>query len=149
MQVTLFTDYSLRVLLFLGHKKSRSKVEEISAAFHISRNHLVKVVHHLAREGYIVSHRGKNGGIELAVSPSELNIGDFFLKSEKLDLLECFDVHKNTCPIIGVCSLQRALQQAQSVFVESLRRYTLADFLVPNSGRTQRMKLLGLKDAKL
>src|SRR5690606_20885372 len=76
MYLTLYTDYSLRTLMFLATVDRSSTISEVADAFHISRNHLVKVVHHLAREEFILSTRGKSGGITLARSPRRITVGD-------------------------------------------------------------------------
>ena len=144
MRITQFTDYSLRVLLYLGTKNDIATVAEITRAFKISNNHLVKVVHRLSREGYVLSQRGKNGGIRLALSPEQIRIGDFVAKFEPMDLLECFNENTNTCPIRGACQLERSLFEAQKDFIHSLNRFTLAAYLEPGPMKSARMKLLCL-----
>lgn len=144
MRINQFTDYSLRVLLYLGLKGDRATVAEIADSFRISRNHLVKVVHHLSQAGYIHSYRGKAGGIQLKRDPSSIRIGDFVQESEPLDLLECFNVKTNTCPIQGVCRLESVLKEGARAFVDQLNQHSLADFLQPGAARDARMKKLGL-----
>lgn len=145
VRITLFTDYSLRVVLYLGLKGDRASVLEITKAFLISRNHLVKVAHQLSRRGYIKSYKGKGGGLTLAVSPEKIRIGDFVRDFEPLDLLECFNHKTNTCPIQGVCQLEHTLHGASRAFLDHLNKHTLADFLKPSPTREARLKLLGLK----
>lgn len=144
MHITQFTDYSLRVLLYTGLKEGKSTVAEIAKAFHVSRNHLVKVVHRLADDGLVVSHKGKGGGIELAPQVLEMKIGEIFKTLEPMKLVECFDLKTNECPIQGVCMLERSLYQARLAFIESLNEHTMGDFLKPGLSRLQRMKKLGL-----
>jgi Rrf2 family nitric oxide-sensitive transcriptional repressor len=144
MRITQFTDYSLRVLLYLGLKNDRATIREITEAFRISNNHLMKVVHQLSRDGYINSYKGKNGGIALAVDPTQVRIGDFINSFEPMDLLECFNAETNTCPIRGVCHLEHSLYDARKAFLQSLNRYTLADYLTASPTKTERMKRLGI-----
>lgn len=131
MQLTLYADYSLRVLLFLGLQPDRlSTINEIAESYHISRNHLVKVVHNLGQLGYINTTRGRNGGMSLARAPESINIGEVVRKTEvSFDLVECFNMVSNTCPIAPVCALKTALMEAQCAFLKVLDRYTLADVL--------------------
>ena len=131
MQLTLYTDYSLRVLLYLGlNPKRMATITDIASSYGISRNHLVKVVHNLALQGFINTTRGRGGGITLARPPAEINVGDVVRHTEmNLHLVECFDKERNTCPITAACFLKRALYEAQQAFITVLDRYTLAEVL--------------------
>lgn len=102
MQLTLYTDYSLRVLLYLGiHKNEKATINEIADYFKISRNHLVKVVHNLAVCGYIHTVRGKGGGMSLARPAEEINIGDVVRHTEpNFHVVECFNPQTTHCPPI-------------------------------------------------
>lgn len=131
MQLTLYSDYSLRVLLFLALQPDRlSTIDEIADSYFISRSHLVKIVHNLGQMGYINTVRGRSGGMSLAHSPENINIGEVVRKTEvSFDLVECFNMVSNTCPIAPVCALKAALMEAQRAFLKVLDRYTLADVL--------------------
>lgn len=131
MQLTLYTDYSLRVLVYLGACPERTAtITEIARAYRISRNHLVKVVHNLAHHGYIRTTRGRGGGMALARPPAEIRIGDVVRHTEvNFTLVECFDKVRNTCPITSMCALKGALGEAFRAFMAVLDRYTLADVL--------------------
>ena len=131
MQLTLYTDYSLRVLIYLGINPQRlGTITDIAQSYGISRNHLVKVVHNLATQGYINTSRGRGGGITLARPATEINIGDVVRHTEvNFHLVECFDRERNTCPIAAACILKGALHEAQQAFMAVLDRYTLADVL--------------------
>jgi Rrf2 family nitric oxide-sensitive transcriptional repressor len=141
MQLTLYTDYSLRVLVYLGMRpEHQATISEISEAYGISRNHLVKVVHNLGQTGYVHTTRGKSGGIRLGMPVHEIVIGQVVRKTEPhMDLLECFDQENNTCPISAACALKRALYQARRAFMEVLDSYTLSDVL---DNRQQLAKIL-------
>lgn len=147
MRITQFTDYSLRVLIYLGLKEETATVAEISKAFNISGHHLVKVVHQLSQDGIIKSFKGRGGGIELAIPPEQIRIGDFIRSREPLDLLECFNQEFNTCPIQGTCQLERSLYEARNAFLESLNRHTLQDYLANSPAKKERMRRLGLQKA--
>jgi Rrf2 family nitric oxide-sensitive transcriptional repressor len=131
MQLTLYTDYSLRVLLYLGLNTQRmATITDIAGSYGISRNHLVKVVHNLAMEGFIMTTRGRGGGITLARPADQINIGAVVRRTEvNFHLVECFDRERNTCPIAAACFLKGALYEAQRAFISVLDRYTLADVL--------------------
>ncbi len=129
MQLTQYTDYSLRTLIYLGLRRDGlSTITEISESYGISRNHLVKVVHQLGAQGLIVTVRGKGGGIRLASPPDEINIGDVVRRFENLALVECFS-DGNTCAISPSCRLRGVLQEAMRGFMEVLDTYTLQDLL--------------------
>ncbi len=127
MQLTLYTDYSLRVLIYLGVRPNEQvTITEIADSYNISRNHLVKVVHNLGGMGFIHTTRGRGGGMTLARPPAEINIGDVVRKTEpNFDLVECFDKETNTCPIAQGCALIKALKVARTAFLDVLDSYTL------------------------
>jgi Rrf2 family transcriptional regulator, nitric oxide-sensitive transcriptional repressor len=131
MQLTYYTDYSFRVLMYLAVNRGRIvNISEIAGRYGISRNHLVKVVHNLARGGFIKSYRGKGGGIELARDPAKINIGEVVRYTEgPLKPVECFDVERNRCIITNVCGLAQVITEACNNFFATLDRYSLADLL--------------------
>ena len=132
MKLTTFTDYSLRVLMYAGlHRERLITIPEIAAAYDISANHLMKVVHFLARQGYLETIRGKGGGIRLAGDPAEVNLGELVRRSESNDnLVECFSPESSHCRLMPACRLKGVLSEAQESFYATLSRYTLADLLV-------------------
>ena len=131
MQLTRFSDYSLRVLIYLGIRPGQlSTIDEISKAYGISKAHLMKVVHELGRSGYVETVRGRGGGLRLAQRLDEINVGDVVRLTEgKMDLVECFDSATNTCRIESVCTLQGVLEEALAAFLSTLDDYTLADLV--------------------
>jgi Rrf2 family nitric oxide-sensitive transcriptional repressor len=131
MQLTYYTDYSLRVLMYLAVNRDRTvNISEIAERYGVSRNHLVKVVHNLARGGFIKSYRGKGGGIELAREPAKIKIGEVVRYTEgPRKPVECFDVERNRCVIANVCGLAQVIAEACDNFFATLDRYTLADLL--------------------
>lgn len=131
MQLTLYTDYSLRVLMYLGmHADRKATISEIAGFYGISRNHLVKVVHDLASHGYIHTHRGKGGGMFLARPACEINIGNVVRHAEpNFHMVECFNPQTRHCPIFAMCNLKGMLNDALGEFLAVLDRYTLEDLL--------------------
>ncbi len=132
MHLTRFTDHSLRVLYYLSLRPTqRVSIGEIGRAFGVSRNHLVKVVQKLAREGWVKTVRGRAGGVLLAVPPEEIKVGQVVAKTEPgFRLVECFEPRSNTCPITSACGLKGVLEGALDAFFRELDRHTLADLLV-------------------
>ncbi len=132
MRLTLYSDYSLRVLLYLSHKEETVTITELADFYKISRNHLVKVVHNLGINGFIVTSRGKHGGIRLARPAREITVGEVVRHTEPdFDLLECFNPQTDHCVISSTCSLKGVLFEARSAFINVLDRYTLADVAAP------------------
>ncbi|AST93870.1 Rrf2 family transcriptional regulator [Sutcliffiella cohnii] len=132
MQLTTYTDYALRVLIYLGiqPQDKRSNIKDISAFYHISNNHLGKVVHELGKLGIIDTVRGRNGGIKLAKHPSEINIGAIVRETEKpIHLVECFNSESNMCKISPACRLKGVLYEALQAYFKVLEQYTLEDLL--------------------
>lgn len=129
MKLTLYTDYSLRVLLYLAYKEGETAtISELADFYKISRNHLVKVVHDLGKNGYISTARGKGGGMKLARLPEDIKISEVVRKTEPdLDLLECFNPSTDQCAITRICKLKSILFEARANFMSVLDKYTLAD----------------------
>lgn len=131
MRVTSYTDYSLRVLMYVGVKgEGVSTVNEIAEGYRISKNHLMKVVHKLGLLGYLETVRGKGGGIRLARPARCINIGAVVRDTEDdLALVDCLQPSGGTCRIRTHCRLRHALQEALHAFFHVLDGYTLADLI--------------------
>ncbi|MEK5184984.1 Rrf2 family transcriptional regulator [Solibacillus sp. FSL R5-0691] len=133
MRLTVYTDYSLRTLMYLGvrGRENLVTIQEIANAYQISKNHLMKVTHDLGKHGYIETIRGRGGGIRLALEPEQINIGDVVRKTEDdFHLVECFNPEGNLCKISPECRLKFALHEALTAYLAVLDTYTLADVLV-------------------
>jgi Rrf2 family nitric oxide-sensitive transcriptional repressor len=144
MQLTLYTDYSLRTLIYLAAHPGRVvPVSVIAEAFDVSSHHLAKVAKDLARHGYVVGQRGRDGGVRLARAPASIGVAEVVRKLESHELLECFDRDDNRCRLAGYCKLERALKEARAAFFQVLEGYTLED-LVQN--RPQLLRLLGKRE---
>ncbi len=135
MRLTTFSDYTLRVLVYLGvNDKQLATIADIAAAYRISENHLMKVVHYLGQCGYVETVRGKGGGMRLARAPEDINVGTLVRETEEnLNLVECFDRKSSACVIGPACVLRGVLAAALDAFLASLDRYTLADLLEPKA----------------
>lgn len=142
MHLTQFSDYSLRLAIYLAcHPDRVVSVEEVSRAFGVSRHHLVKVVQMLTDLGVVEAQRGRGGGMRLALEPSAINVGWLIRRTEPhFDLVECFDPAANTCPIAPACGLKPALRRAQQAFLAVLDEYHLDQFL---GRRSELAALLG------
>ena len=129
MRVTKFTDYTLRVLIYLACKPNGNltTVSQLAEAYSISVHHVRMVVHKLGQSGYIDSVQGKGGGIKLAQKPDKILIGEVVRKTEKdFFIVECFSP-QGQCPIAKACKLQHILEDALKAFLDTLNQYTLAD----------------------
>lgn len=126
MRLTRYTDYAMRVLLYLGARQDRlCSIAEIAQAYGVSQNHLMKVVSDLVGAGYLVSVRGRFGGVRLARPPAEINIGAVVRHTEDgFDLVDC-----GSCVIAPACGLTGALHQALAAFMKVLDGYTLENLL--------------------
>ncbi len=138
MKLTRFTDYSLRVLIYLGLRDDgRVTIREISEAYGISRNHLMKVVSLLTRKGYLDARRGPGGGIALARPPEEIVVAEVIRDMEDdMNLVECF-CSDGKCTIKSMCQLKKVLTEALKAYLVTLEKYTLTDLLKPAGGLRQ------------
>jgi Rrf2 family transcriptional regulator, nitric oxide-sensitive transcriptional repressor len=134
MRLTLWTDYALRTLIYVGAKGARlSTIAEIAESFDISKTHLMKVVNRLGQQGYIDTIRGKGGGMRLARPPAEIRVGAVVRETEEdLAVMGCL-TETGFCRIEGCCVLRHALREATLAFLQTLDGYTLADLLSPGA----------------
>lgn len=145
MRLTLYTDYSLRVLTYVALKGDRLTTSaELAASYGVSRNHLTKVVHHLGLLGYLETARGRGGGVRLARPAAEINLAEVVRRTEDdMALVNCFDAAAPHCPIAEACLLRSILGEALEAFLAVLEGYTLEDLIAP------RRRLASLLDLKL
>ncbi|MDE3009502.1 MAG: Rrf2 family transcriptional regulator [Pseudomonadota bacterium] len=131
MRLTSFTDYSLRVLIYLATQPGRrATIAEVTEAFAVSENHLTKVVHFLGKEGWLATVRGKGGGMGLALPAPEIVVGHVVRATEGASLpAECFGDEPDNCCIARICRLRSVLDEATTAFYAVLDRYTLADLV--------------------
>ena len=131
MHLTVFSDYTLRVLMYLAlHRTRLATIPEIAAAYGISENHLMKVVHRLARAGIVESVRGKGGGVRLAQVPEHIRLGAIVRASEgDAPIVECLSGDRDACRIARPCRLKDILVESFDALYASLDRHTLADLV--------------------
>jgi len=131
MQLSKFTDYSLRVLIYTAAKHpEKTSITELAEAYDISRNHLVKVVNQLANLGFLDTTRGRGGGVLLGQPVGDIVIGDVIEAVEPgFDMAECFRLGESHCRLTPVCRLKGILNDAKTAFLRELSRYTLADIV--------------------
>lgn len=130
MRLSAFTDFGLRTLIYLAtlEETRLSSVAEVSSVYQVSQSHMVKVIGQLAKLGYVQTIRGKNGGIRLAVSPESINIGEVIEQLE--NYLDGVDCTTTSCQLLPCCELKKALIEGMRAFIDTLRKYTLADLMV-------------------
>jgi len=133
MQLTLHTDYALRILMYLASQPdTRVTVVELATFYNVSRNHLVKVVQGLVEHRFIETTRGKNGGMRLATDCNAISIGQVVRKMENhFNIVECFDAQQTACNLDGACCLKSVLKNATESFLDNLDNISLADLIKP------------------
>ena len=128
MQLDKFSDYALRILIALAvHAPTKLATSGIASMYGISENHLSKIATTLAKAGFVVSERGRKGGLTLAMPPENISIGGV-LRTLKKDepVVECFSSN-TSCAILPACGLRTPLLTAQEAFFKALDGYSLAD----------------------
>lgn len=131
VQLTSFTDYGLRALIFMATlpEGKMTSITEVTETYGVSRNHMVKIINQLSRAGYVAAVRGKNGGIRLGKPAETIVIGQVVREMEPLQLVNC---HSDFCHITSACRLKKALHDAVQSFLAVLDSYTLADLVNDN-----------------
>src|SRR5712672_2141553 len=149
MRLTVYSDYALRMLMYLAVKQDGlATIAEIAASYDISENHLMKVAHQLGVAGYVETVRGRGGGLRLARPASTIGLGDVVRCTEPdMAIASCFKPLEAPCAIRPCCMLKRALEKAHHAFVDVLDGYTLGDLIQP---RGRLVSLLGIsQEARL
>ena len=139
MRLTAFTDYCLRVLIYVATQpQGRSTIADIANAYRISEHHVVKVVHRLGQEGLLSNKRGRGGGLELGRPAAEINVGAVVRMAERRDgPAVCFSedpAERKSCPLVPACRLAGALKEAMDAFYGVLDRYTVQDLVRNQKG---------------
>lgn len=131
MNLSKFTDYSFRTLIYLGNNdKNLYTVEELSKNLNISENHIKKIVHSLAREGYIISIKGRNGGIKLAKDPLNINLGDVLIFCEDFSkVIECKKNSENCTYNSEKCLIKNIVKSSIHKFIQEFKKYSLYDVI--------------------
>lgn len=132
MRLTAMTDYSLRLLMYVGqHPERLCTIAEIAQVYGVSEAHLMKITHQLGLAGFLETVRGRGGGMRLARPPVEINLGEVVRAIEPdFAIVECFATG-NVCSLTGQCRLTGILSGSLTAFLDHLDRYTLADILAP------------------
>jgi Rrf2 family nitric oxide-sensitive transcriptional repressor len=131
MQLTYFSDYALRLVLYLAaHPDRVVSVQEVSRAYDVSPHHMVKVARLLLGRGIVSAVRGRSGGLRLNVPADQLTVGALVRLTEPhFHVVECFDPEANTCPIAPACGMKGVIERARGAFFGVLDEHTIAEFL--------------------
>lgn len=142
MRLAEYTDYTLRVLMYCAaHPDELVTIGELAERHGLSKNHLMKVVNDLARQGLLETTRGRGGGLRLLKDPASIRIGDVVRASETdFRLVECFDAGTNLCTLTPTCRLKHVFSAALKAYFKELDAASLADITVaaPRPGRVER-----------
>jgi Rrf2 family nitric oxide-sensitive transcriptional repressor len=135
MRLTTYTDYTLRVLMYLALKDDGlATIEEIAQSYGISKNHLMKVAHQLGVAGYVGTVRGRHGGLRLAKPAKAIGLGEVVRHTEPdMAIVMCFEPINADCAVLPYCVLRKALARARNAFIEVLDEYTLSDLVKPRA----------------
>jgi Rrf2 family nitric oxide-sensitive transcriptional repressor len=136
MKLTSYSNYAMRSLQLAALKApALVRIDDAARIHNLSRPHIMKIVHELGKTGYLETVRGRGGGFRLARPPEDIVVGDVIRITEgTLDIAECFNPEKNTCPLIGICILSRKMQEATAAFMAVLDGLTIAD-IAANRGQ--------------
>lgn len=128
MKLTSYTNYALRSLQLAALKSpDLVRVDDVAQIHGLSRPHIMKIVHELGKAGYLETVRGRGGGFRLARPAEDIIVGDVVRITEgPLDVVECFNPDKNTCPLMGICILSKKMQEATAAFMAVLDDLTVA-----------------------
>ena len=150
MQLSMFSDYALRVLVHLANSpETLLSTRQIADIHNAKFNHLSKVTTWLVTNGYVESSRGRGGGLRLAILPEEINLGKLLrqLEADK-PLVECFNSATNTCQLVPACGLMFALKEAQEAFFQALDHTTIANVMLGTPNMSKLIQTLNVTTQK-
>jgi Rrf2 family nitric oxide-sensitive transcriptional repressor len=147
MRLTVYTDYSLRLLMYLALKDDGlATIEEIAKSYGISKNHLMKVAHQLGVAGYVDTVRGRHGGLRLAKPAKAIGLGEVVRHTEPdMAIVMCFEPVNADCAVLPYCVLRKALGRARNAFIDVLDDYTLADLVKPRASLQAMLSIEAVK----
>jgi Rrf2 family transcriptional regulator, nitric oxide-sensitive transcriptional repressor len=150
MRLTVYTDYALRMLMYLALKDDGlATIEEIARSYGISKNHLMKVAHQLGVAGYVETLRGRHGGLRLGKPAKAIGIGDVIRHTEPdMAIVMCFEPVNAGCAVLPYCVLRKALERARAAFLEALDEYTLRDLVKPRASLQTMLSIAPVKPAR-
>lgn len=142
MRLSDYTDFTLRVLMYCAaHPARLVTIAEMAEAYCVSKNHLMKVVNDLARNGWLETTRGRGGGVRLMQPPEKVLVGDIVRQAETdFRQVECFDKQNDLCPLTPACRLKLVLSKALKAYFAELDAVTLADIAAPPGWGTPRTR---------
>ena len=148
MRLTVYTDYALRMLMYLALKEDGlATIEEIAQSYGISKNHLMKVAHKLGVAGYLDTVRGRRGGLRLAKPAKAIGLGEVVRHTEPdMAIVMCFEPVNADCAILPYCVLRKALARARAAFINVLDDYTLSDLVKPRAPLQGMLAISSVKD---
>ena len=134
MRLTSYSDYSLRLLMYVALKSpALVTIQEVADTYGISKNHLMKIAFDLGRHGFLETVRGRGGGLRLARKPEKIGLGEIVRATEEdMNMVECFAAGHSSCIIMRSCRLKGALSRALNAYLAVLDEYTLADLTARN-----------------
>lgn len=145
MRLSDYSDYTLRVLMYCAANPDRLvTIAEVADRHQVSKNHLMKIVNDLGRQGVLETTRGRGGGLRLLKAPSAIGVGDVLRQTETdFRLVECFDASTDTCTLTPTCRLKKVLRDALAAYFAELDGVTLADIARPGKTPGRRNALAG------
>lgn len=133
MRLAEYTDYTLRVLMYCAARPQQLvTISELADHHRVSKNHLMKIVNDLARQGVLETTRGRGGGLRLMKGAEQIRVGDVVRAAETdFRLVECFDPATDQCTLTPSCRLKGLLGDALAAYFKALDGMTLAELTAP------------------
>lgn len=131
------TRYTIRALQHLSDtwRQGPVRLDVIAETQNIPRKFLTVILAEMVREGLVISHRGRDGGYELALAPVDIRYGDIIrLTRGSLALVPCAarnaHEHCTNCLPEAECRLRGLMLTLRDEMATMLDRMSLADPIV-------------------
>jgi len=132
VQLLTYTDYALRVLIYVGSRPGAPvPTSAIADAFDISSDHVAKAAKALTRHGLLRAVRGAKGGVQLNKEATKIGVGDVvrLFEGDRGPVSCLRENDPAPCAIAPGCRLRHLFQRAEAAFYRELDQQTLADLL--------------------
>lgn len=117
-------------------------IAELANELQVSENHAMKIVHFMAKQDWLITTRGRGGGIRMNPLTLKIPLGQIVrILQQDSQVVEC---NTPPCVLRKNCGLKGILDDAVEQFYASLDQYLLSEVVTPLQGHYSIQSPIGL-----